>query len=184
MRTDLEFGGRTVSLDETTVVATASYRLQPALSLTLGAGAILDGAVDTGTSGDLGSGPLAMVAASWLALFETGSRPFAMVSASIAVSTARALSDDGARHRMTAGDGRLGLMVGKTVAERFVPYLQARVFGGPVDFNLAGQDTTGSDAHHYTVGAGVVVRGAAFELFVEAMPLGEQSVGVGLGRQL
>jgi hypothetical protein len=66
-------------------------------------------------------------------------------------------------------------MVGKTFGA-FTPYAAARGFGGPVGWTLGGDEATGSDAHHYTVGAGLNVRpGKRLDLSVEAMPLGEQS---------
>ena len=66
-------------------------------------------------------------------------------------------------------------MVGKTFGV-FTPYAAARAFGGPVGWTLAGEEATGSDAHHYTVGAGLTARpGRRLDLSLEVMPLGEQS---------
>jgi hypothetical protein len=161
-----------VPMSAGTVMAQVAYQASPRLVLALAAGALVDGSID---GGDITTGPAGAASLAWLALLETERRPFALVALSIAASHAGAISDDGEEHGLTSGDGRLGLMVGKTFGA-FTPYAAARVFGGPVLWTLAGDEVTGSDANHYTVGAGLTARaGRRLDLSLEVMPLGEKS---------
>ena len=123
---------------------------------------------------------LLTVSGTWLAAYERPRRPFVSLSGTLSLSTAGAVSDDRDRHLLSAGDLRLGIMVGKTIAGRLVPLLAGRVFGGPVYWRLGGEAVTGTDSHHYAVGGGLIVRlPARLDLFTEVMALGEQSVSVG-----
>jgi len=80
-----------------------------------------------------------------------------------------------------AADVRVGVTAGKTFG-RARPYVVARAFGGPVSWHVAGQAITGSDSHHYQLGAGIALDlPAHFDLSVEAAPLGEQGLAAGLG---
>ena len=161
-----------VAMSAATVMAQAAYQASPRLVVALGLGAVVDGTI---ADGDITPGPAGSASLSWLALLETERRPFALVGISLAVSRASAISDDGEDHSLTAGDARVGAAIGKTFGA-FTPYAAARGFGGPVRWTLGGEEATGSDAHHYTVGAGLTVRpGRRFDLAIEAMPLGEQS---------
>jgi len=155
-----------------TVMAQAAYQASPRVVIALGLGALVDGSI---ADGDIAPGPAATASIAWLALLETERRPFALTSLSIAASRAGAIADDGEEHSLTSGDGRVGLMVGKTFGA-FTPYAAARAFGGPVLWTRNGDDATGSDAHHYTVGAGLSARpGRRVDLSLELMPLGEKS---------
>jgi len=85
------------------------------------------------------------------------------------------VSDDGEEHALSAFDARVGAMVGKTFGP-LTPYAVARAFGGPVSWTLGGEEVSGGDAHHYTVGAGAALRlGRRLNLGVEGMALGERS---------
>jgi hypothetical protein len=175
--TDLDLGDGDVSLSETTIMAAATYQRSPSLGFAVGLGAILDGAAGE-HDGDVSSGAAASAAVTWLALFEGERRPFVLLSLSLAGSRAEAVSDDGEPHGLSAFDARAGVMAGKTFGPA-TPYAVARVFGGPVSWTLGGEDVTGGDVHHYTVGAGASVRLARrVNLAVEGMALGERSATV------
>jgi len=155
-----------------TVMAQAAYQMSPRTVIALGLGAVIGGEM---AEGDISPGPAGSASFSWLALLETERRPFVLLGISLAGTRASAISDDGMDHTLTAADVRAGVMAGKTLGA-FTPYAAARGFGGPVGWTLAGEDATGEDAHHYTVGAGLTVRpGRRFDLALEVMPLGEQS---------
>lgn len=161
-----------VPMSAATLMAQAAYQASPRLVVALGLGALVDGSID---GGDIAPGPAGTASLAWLALLETERRPFALVGVSLAASHAAAIADDGEEHALTSGDGRLGLMVGKTFGA-FTPYAAARAFGGPVLWTVAGDDATGTDAHHWTVGAGLSARpGRRLDLALEVMPLGEKS---------
>jgi opacity protein-like surface antigen len=172
--TELELGGGEVSLSETTVMAAATYQRSPSLGFELGLGAVLDGEAGD-HEGDVSSGAAASAAVTWLALYEGERRPFVLFSLSLAGSRTDAVSDDGESHALSAFDARVGAMVGKTFGPA-TPYAVARVFGGPVSWRLGGDDVSGGDAHHYTVGAGASIRIARrLNLAAEAMAIGERS---------
>lgn len=115
-------------------------------------------------------------AVSWLPVYERGARPFVALTASLGTSLVRATADDGSTRTWSAWDLRGGAMVGKTFAGHVVPYVAARVFGGPVFWHRAGASVTGSDRYHVTAGAGLTLRlPARLDVSLEAMPLGEQS---------
>lgn len=60
------------------------------------------------------------------------------------------------------------------------PYAVVRAFGGPITWQYQGQSVTGTDGHHYQVGAGLtLVLARAVNLFVEGVPLGERSLAAG-----
>jgi hypothetical protein len=172
--TELELGDADVDLSQSTVMAAASYQANPSFGFDLGLGAILDGEMGA-HEGDVSAGAAVTAAATWLALFEGERRPFVLLSLSLAGSRTAAVSDDGMSHSLTALDARLGAMAGKTFGP-FTPYAAARAFGGPVSWTLGGEEVTGGDAHHYTIGAGATLRFARrLHIAVEGMPLGERS---------
>jgi hypothetical protein len=169
-----------VPLRETSLLATASYQLGPALGLQLAAGAILDGTIGM-HAGDVRPGFAAAAAASYLAVYEEERRPFVSLSLSLAGSRASAVADDGAVHPLTAFDLRLGAMVGKTFGP-LTGFAVARGFAGPVYFRVAGRDETGGDVHHYAIGAGLTARiGRRLSVAAEGLPLGERSAAISLG---
>jgi len=175
--TELKLGGGEVSLSETTLMASASYHPGPSVGFDLGLGAILDGEAGA-HDGDVAAGAAATAAVTWLALYEAERRPFLLLSLSLAGSRTDAVSDDGQEHSLTAFDARFGAMVGKTFGPATL-YAVARAFGGPVTWTLGGEEVTGGDAHHYTVGAGAALRFARrVDLGLEGMPLGERSAVV------
>ncbi len=180
--TTIELGPGDVPLRESSILATVSRRFGPDFGLDVGAGAILDGQIGD-HEGDVSTGFAASAAASWLARYEGERSPFVLIGGSLAGSRTEAVSDDGEAHALGAFDLRVGAMVGKTVGPVTV-YAAARVFGGPVSWTLAGEETTGGDAHHYTVGGGATVRAGRFSLALEGMALGERSATAGLGVSL
>src|SRR5262249_31793125 len=153
----------------------------PRYSLQLTLGGIFDGSIepDGAARGDVGGGGSISVGWSWLPLYETETRPFVQVAASLGASTTTAVSDDSERHRLSAGDLRVGVLTGKTFFDRLTAYAAVRGFFGPVRWQLGGEAVNGGDAHHFAVGLGAIWRlPARFDVFAEAMALGEQSVSV------
>jgi hypothetical protein len=182
--TTLTFDGRHVDLREATAFATLSWQKSPRWSYQLTAGGIFDGSVDPSGAdqGDVGAGGALSVGASWLGVYEDERRPFLQLAGTFGFSTVTAISDDGERHRLTAGDLRLGALVGKTFFSRVTAYAAARVFGGPVFWRLGGESVVGGDTHHFAVGAGAILRlPGRVDVFAEGMALGERSVSLGAG---
>ena len=159
-----------MAIDERTTLASLSYRLTNSVSFDFAAGAVVDGALG---AEDVSVGPAFAAGISWLALPETAVRPFVFASATLSISTVA-----GDMGQVTAADLRTGVLIGKTFWGRFTPYAAGRVFEGPVWH----RGDIGSDVHHYTVGAGArLALPGQLDLFVEGMPLGEQSVSGGAG---
>jgi hypothetical protein len=56
-----------------------------------------------------------------------------------------------------------------------------RAFGGPVFWRYQGVAVTGTDTHHYQLGAGLALGlGERVGLFAEGIPLGEQALSAGV----
>lgn len=143
-------------------------------------GGILGGTVNHGSDGDIGSGITASLSGTYLALFEKEKRPFILGSFTLGHSRTTAVSDDSMSHDWTAYDARLGVLVGKSFGDYFVPFLSARVFGGPVNWKLGGEDVLGSDKYKYTAGLGTSFRiPGTVDLFAEVLAVGERSASVG-----
>ena len=176
---DLEFDFR-----QHAVTAFAGYSTPGGWTLQGGLGAILAGQLErndtANTTYDISPGVVTSVAGSrrWTPgqgpWFVTGS-----VTAGAAWSAAGPSGGDS--ERLLAFDLRLGVVAGRTIAEIWNPYLTARAFGGPVRWSVDGDDITGSDAHHYQLGAGLsVATRAGFNAVVDLSIVGEQSASLGL----
>lgn len=173
MATTIVFDGANVRLHETAVTATLGRSATPRLSWTATAGGIVDGAIERRV---LHGGITAAGGVSWLALYETSARPFIAVTGTFGTAWIRGVADDGSTRSWTAFDLRGGAMIGKTFADRFVPYAAVRGFGGPVFWYRGGGSVTGGDRYHVTAGAGLTIRlPKRLDATLEVMPVGEQS---------
>ncbi len=169
-----------MDVEQLTATASLGWQVSPPWGLVLSVGGILGGNVSVDMERDVGAGFIGSLTGTWLPVFETARRPFVLASLTFGGATTTAQSDDGEFHRWTAFDLRAGLMVGKTLADYFVPFAAVRGFAGPVSWKIGGEDVTGGDVHHYAVGAGLALRiPGRFDLFGELLPLGEQSVNLG-----
>ena len=178
MRTTIVFDGVHVSLHETAVTATVGNFATARLGWSVTAGGIVAGSID---GKDVRGGGTIGGSVSYLALYESGWRPFIGVSGTLGTALIRGTADDGSARTWSAWDARAGVIVGKTFAKHFVPYLAGRVFGGPVYWFRAGAAATGSDRYHVTTGLGVIFRlPKRLDVTLEVMPLGEQSATAGV----
>src|SRR5262249_55059971 len=118
---ELKLSDQDIDVDEQSVTALVSWH-KDAWGLEGGLGAIVGGTLG---GYDVQPGFSAVLAGSWLALFEGEVRPFVLLS--LSASFSRASTDVGS---VTAGDLRAGAVVGKTFFERLTPYAAARVFAG------------------------------------------------------
>lgn len=171
-------------LERDTAFVTTERRFGPKFAMQLGAGATTGGALETaGTLHRIGPGWAGFLSFSAIVLDGKGTKPLLVASATIAVSSARTVdrANPNAFATLTAGDFRGGLVLGKTLLDRVTPYVAGRVFGGPIHWQLAGRDQTGTDAYHVQLGFGGVVSIAPFDVYLEGVPVGERSLGGGLG---
>jgi hypothetical protein len=175
--TRIRFPGGDYAAQRSAVLVSAERTLRHDMSLTLSAGLVVDGWL-TGAS-VYRFAPSAIVAGtfSWRALANDGGIPFIVLAGTLS-HTAGSVYGNGVSRQYAAFDLRAGISIGWTLWRVWSPYALARAFGGPVFF----QDQIGSDAYHYQVGAGFVLKPhERFDLYVEGVPLGERGVTAGLG---
>jgi hypothetical protein len=181
--TAIEFGGD-LTAPETrgSVIASLAYQPTPRLTWQLAAGSTVGGRLTTpaGTY-DFSAGPTGAVGASYRVV--KGTKPFVLATANLSFSAATTQANGattGARVSYDAFDLRLGGLVGTTLWQVLSPYAVVRAFGGPVYWQYLGASVTGTDAHHYQVGAGLTLLVVGrVDAFVEGVPLGERSLAAG-----
>ncbi len=176
------FDGETsATLEQASIVATNDFFLGR-FTVTLGAGALAYGSLDaSGDPYDLGPGWLGSLGLSWRVLEEDASTPFIVLSTTLGGLGTRTLreTDHGSYHAI---DFRFGATVGKTFDGWFSPYASAKLFGGPIFWNVNDELTVGSDQFHIQGSLGAVfVLPEAVDFFVEGSPGGEQAVFGGMG---
>ena len=165
-------------------LATLAYLPIPRLVLQAGVGVAFGGSLTLQDGKyEFSPGPIAQIGADYLA-FDDG-RYFVLLTSGLSFATAQTHLGSDPQVHYTAFDLRLGTEVGVELGQLFRPYLAARVFGGPVFWRYQGEAVTGTDTHHYQIGAGAAVRiGRAWNLFAEGIPLGERAVSIGVGLAL
>ncbi len=162
-----------IDVRETAVTATLAHFARPSFGWSVTAGGIVAGSIE---GRPVHGGATLSGAASWLVLYEGERRPFVALTASLGTAVMRATADDGSTRTFSPWDLRGGVMAGKTLFGHVVPYVAARVFGGPVLWYRGGASVVGSDRYHVTAGLGVIARlPDRLDLSLEAMPLGERS---------
>lgn len=184
LQSSIRFTGFSADFSHHSVMAGVSRRLRDDLTVQLSAGALLSGTWNLpGAPGTLRTGPMAQLGATWMALPGGGGWPFVALSAGLSAFTAGVSgAGNGGIESVTAGDLSLSATVGTALWGTVAPYLGARVFGGPVQWKLAGQKRSGEDAHHYQVALGVAAAlPAGLDLLVEGSPLGQKSVSASAG---
>jgi hypothetical protein len=177
--------GRTDEADFARYAMTLSLDRRVGDRWTIGAalGSALIGSLDiVGKRYVMTPGPIAVATASFRAVDEGSIRPFVLFTGSIGAALVWTRPDGGSgTDSMTSFDARLGVAAGKTFGGVATPYVLARAFGGPVLWSYGGASATGTDAYHYQLGAGLVVRSGAYDLVVEGVPLGEKALVLGIG---
>jgi hypothetical protein len=163
------------------VLATFAYLPTPKLALELGAGASFGGALTT-PAGKYEFLPGPIVSLGLASRFLDAPLYFALVTVVASFSANHTERPGEPRESYTAFDLRLGGEFGLNVVKVLHPYVLARAFGGPVFWTYEGKSVTGTDIHHYQLGAGLAV-GLPFgsSLFVEGVPLGERALSGGAG---
>jgi len=179
--TAIDFGSFRSPETRGSAIASLAYQPTPRWTLQLAAGSTLGGHLVTPAGQyDFSAGPTAAIGASWRAV--PGTKPFVILTSNLSFSTATTEPTGAApaASRYTAFDLRLGVLVGTTIARVLSPYAVGRVFGGPVYWAYQGEDVTGTDTHHYQLGAGLtVVAFGRVNLFAEGVPIGERSFAAG-----
>jgi hypothetical protein len=159
-------------------LVTLEFRQARRATLVAGLGAFLGGHLRTESARfDFDPGLVGVVGGSWRAL-EGGRRgPFLLLTGQLSYAWTRSL---GAAYQ--AIDLRAGAVVATMLWRALTPYALARAFGGPVFWRYEGRAITGTDTHHYQLGAGLsVLLWRRVDLFVEGIPLGERGLAAGAG---
>ena len=101
---------------------------------------------------------------------------------SVSLSTARAdtRDDAGTEGTYSAVDLRFGGRAAKRVSGAGVAYLAGAVFGGPVKWERAAADVSGSDVHHFRLALGTAWQVNRIGVFAEWSGVGERGVAAGL----
>ncbi len=177
-------GGLRADQQRAASLASLAYLPTPRLVLQAGLGVAFGGSL-TPPDGkyDFSPGPTALIGADFRA-YDDG-RYFLLLTSALSFAAARTHSPLGVDTGYQAFDLRLGAEFGVQLAKIFRPYAVTRVFGGPVYWRYLGDSVTGTDTHHYQVGAGAGVRvSKAVNVFLEGVPLGERAVSFGVGLAL
>lgn len=164
------------------VVGVAEWRMSPRWSFQVGAGGLIAG--ELSDLGPISSSPEAMkpgfvgmIGSSFVAARGQGAKPFLLFTAQF--SSVFSGTDLGSYQ---AYDLRLGGALGWTFFNQLSPYATARVFGGPIDWQLDGGAVSGTDRYHYQIGGGLSwLIAYKVDLFVEGIALGERGVVAGAG---
>lgn len=180
---ELQLGDDAVDIRMDSVAAALEWRPGGPFSLQLGAGAVVDGNLRArGVGHDVRPGWIASVSGSWTAIAERPSSPFLSLSVALGASGARTATQGRGDASFLAMDARLAVVVGKTLWRVWVPYVVGRAFGGPVWWEIDGEDANGGDRHHYQVGLGsLLVCPRGFDVLVEWVPFGARGFTAGLG---
>ncbi|MES1179511.1 MAG: hypothetical protein ABUL62_34665 [Myxococcales bacterium] len=165
-------------------LASLAYLPTPRLVLQAGVGVAFGGSLTVPDGKhEFSPGPTALLGADFRA-YDDG-RYFVLLTSALSFAAARTHLADEASVGYQAFDLRLGSELGVQLADVFRPYMVVRAFGGPVYWRHLGESVTGTDTHHYQLGAGAGLRVAkAVNLFVEGIPLGERALSLGVGLAL
>lgn len=189
MRTHVRFDNdATFELTEQAATAFAGYSTPTGWSFRATLGSLLDGSLE----GDQVSGTHdirpGFVGALGVARQWTLGDGYWFINGSAGLSVAAASTHEaGATDdpSFVAGDARIGVIAGRTLAKIWNPYVLARGFGGPVWWTVAGMDATGTDTRHFQLGAGMsVATSFGLTISVDVSALGEQAASLGASWRL
>jgi hypothetical protein len=177
LSSDLRFGDVTAPFDQRSVAASVTRRLGRDWSVTAGAGAVVSGSIEAGgATFVMDPGWLARLGATWLPLDGSGPWPFVALSASLAASGVNTTGPGGVKAPLTSLDAGLSVSAGKAIAGVVAPYVGAKIFGGPVFWQIGGASATGTDVAHWQVAFGAAASlPLGIDLLVEWAPFGARS---------
>lgn len=182
--TDLTFlGSQDAYIERRAATVSLSYRYSDKITLQGSLGATLGGRFVFGEERyTFDPGWLASFAATWKILGKKRDDWFLMLGAALGATGSVTRDSSHNAESMYALDARLSLMGGRTFFDVLTPYAVARAFGGPIFWKYRTQDVIGGDKYHVQLGLGLVVAlPEHFDVFAEAIPLGERAAVAGLG---
>lgn len=140
-----------------------------------------------GNTGTQRMNPGTLVAASlaWRVLDQKDfGYPFILMTMTLASLTGSSQRPDGGHQGYAAFDFRYGIVVGTRIPlgrAALLPYGVVRLFGGPIFWKIDGKDVLGTDAYKHQLGGGATVTFDRFDIFIEAIGVGERSMAAGVG---
>jgi hypothetical protein len=176
-------GDRDVDVDMSTVSFSGAWLINETWTLRGAMGVILGGELKPldEVVHKVDTGGLAAVGVERRVLTGEGSTPFIDMSLFLGASWTKTLDPDTkTKTSYMATDARLGARAGWSINGNTFPYVAARVFGGPVKWELAGEDVTGTDVHHYQLALGTAVQLGPLGFYAEWAGLGEKAVSAGI----
>ena len=174
---------REVDLEMTTISLSGAWLINDQWAIRVVAGVLIDGGLqpEGQASHDFEPGGLVAAGLEYRASEGQGKTPSVDLSFFLGASWAQTVTPGtDTKTSYFAGDARLGARFGWTIKDKTFPYLAARVFGGPVNWELDGEDVVGTDVHHYQLALGVATQLGKMGLFAEWAGLGERALSAGI----
>ena len=180
---DLSVDAKDAFMERRAVTAGLSYRFGEKITGQIGAGATLGGRfVFADTRFSLDPGWIVSAGATYRLLGGAGTDWFVLMGGAVAASGGVTRDAADRAEDMYAIDLRLTAIAGRTFFDVLSPYLVGRAFGGPILWRYDGRERLGTDKYHFQIGAGLLVTlPAHFDVFAEAVPLGERAAVAGAG---
>lgn len=146
-------------------------------------GMIINGEIkpDTDSDHDVKPGGFASIGFNYNAVTGKGYKP--SVDLSILLGSAMTETEnieDKSKTDYISTDVRLGIRSSWNVKNRLFPFAAVHVFGGPIMWEIDGQDVTGTDIYHYHLSVGSALKLGRTVAYFEWAGLGEQSLKAGL----
>ena len=172
-----------VDLELSSLSVAGLYPINERTQVRAGVGFVLDGTLERANSArhDFDSGGVAFAGLQYRAGEAAGWKPALDLASTLGVTWGETTGPDAQRSDYRAVDLRLGLQASWPVGQRFFPYAAARIFGGPVRWEIDGESETGSDVNHYQLAVGAGLALGPVVLFAEFSPAGERGAAASVG---
>lgn len=176
-------GDRDTELELSSLSLAGLYGVNDRTQVRAGAGLVLDGTLELmdGTRHDFDSGGVLFAGVLHRTGQADGWTPAIDLSGTLGFTWGRTSGPDAPRSDYRAADLRVGVQASWPVGQGVFPYAAARVFGGPVRWEIGGASVTGSDVHHYQFAVGSGFALGPVVVFAELAPVGEQGAALGIG---
>lgn len=176
-------GDRDTDLELSSLSLAGLYGIDDRTQVRFGAGAVLDGRLELPDDArhDFDAGGVVFAGVLRRTGQADGWTPAIDLSGTLGFTWGRTSGPDGGRSDYRAADLRVGAQASWPVGQSFFPYAAARVFGGPVRWEIGGASVTGSDVHHYQLAVGSGFALGPVVVFAELAPVGEQGAALGIG---
>lgn len=176
-------GDRDADFELSSLSIAGLYGINDRTQVRAGFGPVLDGRLDLpdGTRHDFDSGGVFFAGVLHRTGQADGWTPAIDFSGTLGFTWGRTSGPDGGQADYRAADLRVGIQASWPVGQGVFPYAAARVFGGPVQWEIGGASVTGTDVHHYQLAVGSGLALGPVVLFAELAPAGEKGAAAGIG---